>query len=136
MQPVLNIEDVKCVEVALTREGVSVSELMHRAGYAAAQEVLELGEALGDLPGADVGVGRRPDAVQDELPLPGLVASAGFGGHVPRVLSASGGCRPRPAPVWKTGSGGEAWQRIDRDSQISHVTAVGQWDCDNRERFS
>lgn len=44
MQPVLNIEDVKCVEVALTREGVSVSELMHRAGYAAAQEVLELGD--------------------------------------------------------------------------------------------
>ena len=44
MQPVLNIEDVKCVEVALTREGVSVSELMHRAGFAAAQEVLELGE--------------------------------------------------------------------------------------------
>lgn len=44
MQPVLNIEDVKCVEVALTRAGVSVSELMHRAGYAAAQEVLELGD--------------------------------------------------------------------------------------------
>lgn len=44
MQPVLNIEDVKRVEVALTREGVSVSELMHRAGYAAAQETLELGE--------------------------------------------------------------------------------------------
>ena len=44
MQPVLNIEDVKCVEVALTREGVSVSELMHRAGCAAAQEVLELGD--------------------------------------------------------------------------------------------
>lgn len=44
MQPVLNVEDVKRVEVALTREGVSVSELMHRAGFAAAQEVLELGE--------------------------------------------------------------------------------------------
>lgn len=44
MQPVLNNEDVKSVEVALTREGVSVSELMHRAGYAAAQEVLELGD--------------------------------------------------------------------------------------------
>ena len=44
MQPVLNIEDVKCVEVALTREGVSVSELMHRAGYAAAREVVELGD--------------------------------------------------------------------------------------------
>ena len=44
MQPVLNTEDVKTVEVALTREGVSVSELMHRAGYAAAQEVLELGD--------------------------------------------------------------------------------------------
>ena len=43
MQPVLNIEDVKRVEVALTRVGVSVSELMHRAGCAAAQEVLELG---------------------------------------------------------------------------------------------
>ena len=44
MQPVLNIDDVKRVEVALTREGVSVSELMHRAGLAAAQEVLDLGE--------------------------------------------------------------------------------------------
>lgn len=43
MQPVLNIEDVKCVEVALTREGVSVSELMHRAGYVAAQEAVSLG---------------------------------------------------------------------------------------------
>ena len=42
MQPVLNIEDIKRVEVELTRVGVSVSELMHRAGYAAAQEVLEL----------------------------------------------------------------------------------------------
>ena len=42
MQPVLNVEDVKRVEVALTRVGVSVSELMHRAGYAAAQEVLSL----------------------------------------------------------------------------------------------
>ena len=44
MQPVLNIDDVKRVEVALTREGVSVSELMRRAGYAAAREVVELGE--------------------------------------------------------------------------------------------
>ncbi len=43
MQPVLNVEDIKRVEVALTRVGVSVSELMHRAGCAAAQEVLELG---------------------------------------------------------------------------------------------
>ena len=42
MQPVLNNEDIKRVEVDLTRVGVSVSELMHRAGYAAAQEVLEL----------------------------------------------------------------------------------------------
>lgn len=42
MQPVLNVEDIKGVEVELTRVGVSVSELMHRAGYAAAQEVLEL----------------------------------------------------------------------------------------------
>lgn len=43
MQPVLNIEDIKRVEVALTREGVSISELMHRAGCAAAQEVARLG---------------------------------------------------------------------------------------------
>ncbi|MDO4848892.1 MAG: NAD(P)H-hydrate dehydratase [Coriobacteriia bacterium] len=43
MQPVLNIEDIKRVEVDLTRVGVSVSELMHRAGCAVAQEVLELG---------------------------------------------------------------------------------------------
>ena len=39
MQPVLNIDDIKRVEVALTRVGVSVSELMHRAGCAVAQEV-------------------------------------------------------------------------------------------------
>ena len=44
MQPVLNVDDVKRVEVALTRVGVSVSELMHRAGYAAAQEILALGD--------------------------------------------------------------------------------------------
>ena len=44
MQPVLNVEDIKQVEVALTREGVSVSELMHRAGCAAAQEAIELGD--------------------------------------------------------------------------------------------
>jgi len=43
MQPVLNVDDIKRVEVALTRVGVSVSELMHRAGYAAAAEALELG---------------------------------------------------------------------------------------------
>ena len=45
MQPVLNIDDVKRVEVALTREGVSVAELMRRAGLAAAREALELGGA-------------------------------------------------------------------------------------------
>lgn len=44
MQPVLNVEDIKRVEVALTRVGVSVSELMHRAGYAAAQEAIALGD--------------------------------------------------------------------------------------------
>ncbi len=43
MQPVLNIDDIKRVEVGLTRVGVSVSELMHRAGCAVAQEILELG---------------------------------------------------------------------------------------------
>ena len=44
MQPILNVEDVRRVEQALTREGVSISELMHRAGAAAAQEVLRMGE--------------------------------------------------------------------------------------------
>lgn len=45
MQPILNVEDARRVEVALTRLGVSVSELMHRAGYAAAQEVMALPDA-------------------------------------------------------------------------------------------
>ena len=42
MQPVLDVEDVRRVEVALTREGVSVSELMHRAAHALATEVQNL----------------------------------------------------------------------------------------------
>lgn len=42
MQPVLNVNDIRRTEVALTREGVSVVELMHRAGCAVAQEALEL----------------------------------------------------------------------------------------------
>ena len=44
MQPVLNIEDVRAVETRLSDAGVSISELMHRAGAAAAQEVLRLGD--------------------------------------------------------------------------------------------
>ena len=44
MQPILNVEDVRRVEQALTREGVSISELMHRAGAAVSQEVLRMGE--------------------------------------------------------------------------------------------
>lgn len=42
MQPVLNVEDVRQVEQALTKVGVSLSELMRRAGSAAAQEVMRL----------------------------------------------------------------------------------------------
>lgn len=44
MQPVLNVEDIRNVESRLAEVGVSVSELMHRAGDAAAQEVLRLGD--------------------------------------------------------------------------------------------
>ena len=44
MQPILNVEDVRLLEVSLTRVGVSISELMHRAGSAAANEVLGMGE--------------------------------------------------------------------------------------------
>ncbi len=44
MQPVLNVEDVRQVEEALTHVGVSVSELMHRAGSALAHEVLRMGD--------------------------------------------------------------------------------------------
>ena len=44
MQPVLNVEDVRGVEERLTDLGVSISELMHRAGAAAASEVLGVGE--------------------------------------------------------------------------------------------
>lgn len=42
MQPVLNIEDIKSVERNLASAGVSISELMHRAGAAAAQEVMSM----------------------------------------------------------------------------------------------
>ena len=42
MQPVLNVEDVRQVEESLTNAGVSLSELMRRAGSAAAQEVERL----------------------------------------------------------------------------------------------
>ena len=42
MQPVLNVEDVRHVEELLTKAGVSLSELMRRAGAAAAQEVARL----------------------------------------------------------------------------------------------
>lgn len=42
MQPVLNVEDVRSVEEALTKAGVSLAELMRRAGSAAAQEVERL----------------------------------------------------------------------------------------------
>jgi hypothetical protein len=45
MQPVLNVEDVKRVESGLTEVGVSISELMHRAGTAAANEVVRMGDA-------------------------------------------------------------------------------------------
>ena len=44
MQPVLNVEDVRTLEQTLTTVGVSISELMHRAGAAAAGEVLAMGE--------------------------------------------------------------------------------------------
>ncbi|MEE1158193.1 MAG: NAD(P)H-hydrate epimerase, partial [Atopobiaceae bacterium] len=42
MQPVLNVEDVRHVEQALTRAGVSLAELMRRAGAAAAQEIAQI----------------------------------------------------------------------------------------------
>ncbi len=41
MQPVLNIEDIRSVEKRLAASGVSMSELMHRAGNALAQEVAQ-----------------------------------------------------------------------------------------------
>ena len=42
MQPVLNVEDVRRVEQALERRGVSLIELMRRAGASVAHEVLEM----------------------------------------------------------------------------------------------
>lgn len=44
MQPVLNVEDVRHVEQALVGEGVSLAELMRRAGGAAAQQVTKMGD--------------------------------------------------------------------------------------------
>lgn len=46
MQPVLNVEDVKKVENDLTGVGVSISELMHRAGVSTAREVGEMGGSV------------------------------------------------------------------------------------------
>ncbi len=45
MQPVLNVEDVREVELALVEAGVSLSELMHRAGAAVAQEAMAFDES-------------------------------------------------------------------------------------------
>jgi len=42
MQPVLNVDDVRAVESALTNVGVSLAELMRRAGDACAREVTQL----------------------------------------------------------------------------------------------
>lgn len=44
MQPVLNVEDVRLLEERLTHVGISISELMHRAGAAAASEVMGMGQ--------------------------------------------------------------------------------------------
>ena len=44
MQPVLNVEDVRAVEERIAEEGISLSELMHRAGGAAAGEIIGAGE--------------------------------------------------------------------------------------------
>lgn len=43
MQPVLNVDDVRSVEQLLTKVGVSLLELMRRAGAAVAQETLRTG---------------------------------------------------------------------------------------------
>ncbi len=45
MQPVLNIEDIRTVERRLSASGVSMSELMHRAGNALAQEAAQHSES-------------------------------------------------------------------------------------------
>lgn len=47
MQPVLNVEDVRRVEQGLKHEGVSLMELMRRAGTSAAHEVIQLGDVSG-----------------------------------------------------------------------------------------
>lgn len=44
MQPILNVLEVKKVEQALTLEGVSLAELMHRAGHSVAKEILDMPE--------------------------------------------------------------------------------------------
>ncbi|MGN0287793.1 MAG: NAD(P)H-hydrate dehydratase [Atopobiaceae bacterium] len=44
MQPVLNVEDVRQAEQALVGEGVSLAELMRRAGAATAQQVQQMGD--------------------------------------------------------------------------------------------
>ena len=72
MEPVLNVEDVRSVEQALTREGVSLAELMRRAGNAAAQEVA------------------RMDGVSQVLVLAGFGNNGGDGWVAAEVLRGQG----------------------------------------------
>ena len=110
MQPVLNVEDIRAVEQRLADEGVSISELMHRAGGAAAQEVVRLGDvsravvlvgfgnnggdgwvAAEDLRagGIDVTVVTpcEPDDLKSDLAR--MVAKSAVGAGVPKVVGPS-----------------------------------------------
>lgn len=72
MQPVLNVEDIRAVEQNLAKVGVSVSELMHRAGAAAAQEI------------------GRMDGVKNVVVLAGVGNNGGDGWVAAECLLAAG----------------------------------------------
>ncbi len=97
MQPVLNVEDVRQVEEALTGVGVSLSELMRRAGAAAAQEVA------------------RMDNVSSVVVLAGFGNNGGDGWVAAERLKAQGLAVKVVTPLEP--------ERVE--SNLAHVVAVG-----------
>lgn len=97
MQPVLNVEDVRQVEEALTGVGVSLSELMRRAGAAAAQEVA------------------RMDNVSSVVVLAGFGNNGGDGWVAAERLKAQGLSVKVVTPLEP--------ERVE--SNLAHVVAVG-----------
>ena len=100
MQPVLNVEDVRQVELALTKEGVSLAELMRRAGAAAAQEVMAtaLATATSWVYDSDSATSSTPCSAAISAALPARIASGWPASLRPTLTSANPIPREKPVP--------------------------------------